>query len=62
VGCRIWRSSLGVKTEGNESKDGIYNEGTEGCRAQCEAESKLHGTATLFRCILAAVLKSLSKK
>jgi hypothetical protein len=55
----IFRSRL----KGKRSNEGVCNEGTGGCgQCSCEAESQSHGTATLIRCILSAVVKSLSKK
>jgi hypothetical protein len=39
-----------------------FKEGTGGCGSDCEAESEPHGTATMFRCNLSAVVKLLSKK
>jgi hypothetical protein len=50
------RSSSGFRAEGKECKEGIFNEGTECCGSDCEAESEPHGTARWFRCIFAAVL------
>jgi hypothetical protein len=49
-------------TECKGSKEGVCNEGTRGCGSDCEAESEPHGTATLLRSTLSAVVKSLSKK
>jgi hypothetical protein len=43
-------------------KKGICIEQTGGREAEREAESGAHGIATLFRCILSDVVKSLSIK
>jgi hypothetical protein len=60
VGCRKY--TLWVITEGKGFKEGACNEGTGGCGSDCAAESEPHGTATLLRCTLSAVVKSLSKE
>jgi len=38
------------------------NKDGEDCRMECEAESKPHGTANLFRRIPPGVVKSVGKK
>jgi hypothetical protein len=53
---------LGVITEGKRSKEGVCNDGMRGCGSACEAESEPHGTATLLRCTVSAVEKSLPEK
>jgi hypothetical protein len=42
--------------------DKVSKEGPTVCGSDYEAETEPHGTATLFRCTLSDVLKSLSKK
>jgi hypothetical protein len=44
------------------SRRQIGNKGREDCGMECEAESKPHGTANLFRRIPSGVMKSVSKK
>jgi hypothetical protein len=40
----------------------VGNKGGEDCGLECEAESKPHGTANLFRRIPPGVTKSVGKK
>jgi hypothetical protein len=50
----------GDKTEGNEFKYAM--KGNQICVGSCEAESELHGTATVFRRFPSGVVKSVCKK
>jgi hypothetical protein len=52
---------LRVITEGKESKEGLYNEGTGGCGSDCEAKSEPRATGPLYKCTLSALVKSLSE-
>jgi hypothetical protein len=54
-------AGLGYSSEDSGSKGG-GNEGKEGCGLECEAKSKTHETATLFRCIPSGVVKSVGRK
>jgi hypothetical protein len=40
---------------------GAGNEGREGCGLECEAKSKTHGSAMLFRCTPSGAVKSVGK-
>jgi hypothetical protein len=51
-----------VLTEGTGAKKGVCNEGSGGCGSDCAAESELHVTATLLRCTISTVVKSLFEK
>jgi hypothetical protein len=52
----------GVKSEGNEFKQGIKKEGAEGFVAECVAELEACGTATLFRRTISDVQEPFSIK
>lgn len=58
MGGRTQKFCSGVKTDGNNFKDGIYKGGSGGC----EAESEPYGTVSLFRHTLSEVRRSLSTK
>jgi len=51
-----------VKVLDKQSRKQVGNKGREDCGMECEAESKPHGTANVFRCILPGVMKFVGKK
>jgi hypothetical protein len=57
-----WEGGHEGHLQGPKGKAMNPNKGTEGCGTECEVESETLGTASLFRCIFSAVVKSLSQK
>ena len=51
-----------VKVLDKHSRKQIGNKGGEDCVMECEAESKPHGTANLFKRIPSGVMNSVGKK
>ena len=51
-----------VKFLNKHSRKQVGNKGGEDCGMECEAESKPHGTANLFRRIPSGVMKFVGKK
>jgi hypothetical protein len=53
---------FGVITKGKRMKEGVSNEGIGGSENYCEVGSQTRGNATLLRCSLSDVVKSVSEK